>query len=38
MGQAGAEPVDEVGQGEVAVDEVLVVLADVSARSPIRAA
>ena len=29
VGQAGAEAVDEVGQGEVAVDQVLVVLGDV---------
>src|SRR5690606_15003357 len=29
VGQAGAEAVDELGEGEVAVDEVLVVLGDV---------
>src|SRR5438045_121274 len=29
VGQAGAETIDEVGQGELAVEQVLVVLADV---------
>ena len=29
VGQPGAEPVDEVGQGELALDQVLVVLVDV---------